>query len=309
MTTSQKTRFAFFGTPSLAVEILDALEQAGYVPSIVVTMPDRQKGRGMELSQTPVAQWAEKRSIEILKPEKLDVEFTSALEARRLKLSVVVAYGKILPQSVLDLMPMYNIHYSLLPRWRGATPVESAILAGDMETGVSIQKIVYELDAGPLVALQKTKIDTNETGQALRRRLNGIAKDLLIKTMPDLLTGNMKLVEQDKTHATFCGKITKKDGHIDLSDDGELNYRKFRAYFGWPGVYTFFERSGLNHAKDAVGQTDLPGKSVLGKKIRTIITKAHLEGQKFIIDTVKPEGKGEMPYADFVRSGAVPVST
>ena len=297
MTINRKANFAFFGTPVLAAEILDGLEIAGYVPSVVVTMPDRPHGRGMEMQETPVASWARERGIEILKPERLDVEFISQLEARSLKLALVVAYGKILPQSVLDLMPMYNIHYSLLPRWRGATPVESAILAGDTETGVAIQKIVHELDAGPLVAVEKTKIGSDETGIALRARLNGIAKELLVAAMPKIISGDMKLVEQDKTLATFCGKISKEDGLVDLSDNGEINYRKFRAYFGWPGVYTFFERTG--------------------KVIRTIITKAHLDppsanwrsGGKFTIEAVKPEGKGEMPYTDFVRSGAVPVST
>ena len=282
-------RFAFFGTPELAVDILDALEAAGYVPTVVVSMPDRARGRGMEMRESPVATWARGRNIEVLKPEKLDSEFISKLEARSLTLALVVAYGKILPQTALDMMPMYNIHYSLLPRWRGATPVEAAILAGDTETGVAIQQIVYELDAGPIVALEKTIIGADETGIALRTRLNGIAKKLLVRILPEIIAGGMKLVEQDKTSATFCGKISKEDGLLDLSDGGETNYRKFRAYFGWPGVYTFLERNG--------------------KKIRTIIVKAHMDGERFVIDTVKPEGKGEMPYADFVRSGAKPSPT
>jgi methionyl-tRNA formyltransferase len=284
---SSQLRFVFFGTPALAVEILDALETAGYVPSLVVTMPDRPQGRGMDMRETPVAAWARTRSIEVLKPEKLNSEFVSTLAARRLTLSIVVAYGKILPQSLLDIAPMYNIHYSLLPRWRGATPVESAILAGDTETGVAIQKIVYELDAGPLATLEKTPIGADETGPTLCSRLNGIAKELLVQIFPQLLDGEVKLAEQDATHATFCGKISKEDGLVDLSDDGIINYRKFRAYFGWPGIYTFFERNG--------------------KRIRTIISKAHMEGSKFVIDSVKPEGKGEMPYADFARSGARPL--
>ena len=187
-------------------------------------------------------------------------------------------------KSLLEILVMYNIHYSLLPRWRGATPVEAAILAGDVETGVVIQKIVHELDAGPIVAVEKTEIGADETGVALRSRLNYIAKKLLVRILPEILAGNMKLVEQDKTRATFCGKISKEDGLLDFSDGGELNYRKFRAYFGWPGVCTFFERSG--------------------KRIRTIIVKAHKDGAQFVIDIVKPEGKGEMPYEDFVRSGA-----
>lgn len=280
-------KFAFFGTPPLAVEILDELEAHGFVPSAVVTMPDRPLGRGMEMRETAVAEWARVRKISVLKPEKLDDAFRAEFATHGCAFAIVVAYGKILPQALLDMLPLYNIHYSLLPRWRGATPVESAILAGDSETGVAIQKIVFKLDAGAIVALEKTEIGADETAPALRTRLNGIAKKLLVQIFPDLAKNHVQPAEQDETHATFCGKITKEDGLINISKDSEENYRKFRAYFGWPGIYTYFERSG--------------------KKIRTIITRAHLKNKTFVIETVKPEGKGEMPYEDFLRSGAQPV--
>lgn len=282
-------RFAFFGTPQLAVEILDELAAAGYVPALVVTMPDRARGRGMEMRETAVAAWAHAHGIEVLKPEKLDSEFCYKLQASGCKLAIVVAYGKILPQSLLDVAPMYNIHYSLLPRWRGATPVESAILAGDDETGVAIQRIVHKLDAGPIVALEKTRIDPDETAPTLRSRLNTIAKELLVRIMPQLAGGAPSLSEQDESAATSCGKMSKEDGLVDLSDDGIGIYRKFRAYFGWPGIYTYFERGG--------------------KRIRTIIVAAHLEGSRFVIDTVKPEGKGAIAYRDFLNSGAKPSSS
>lgn len=291
MMTRNSSRFAFFGTPQLAVEILDELEAVGYVPALVVTTPDRARGRGMETQMTPVKAWAIARAIEVLQPEKLDDAFVAKLAKRDLQFAIVVAYGKLFPRTLLEFLLMYNIHYSLLPRWRGATPVEAAILAGDEETGVTLQQIVYELDAGPLIVVEKTHIGADETAPELRTRLNGIAKKMLVKVLPEIIAGNMKPVEQDKTAATFCGKISKEDGLISLNDDGEINYRKFRAYFGWPGSYTFFERGG--------------------KKIRTIIVKAHLDppagGEKCIIDTVKPEGKGEMLYTDFVRSGARPI--
>lgn len=285
--TMQKTqnKFAFFGTPLLCIEILDALETAGYVPTVVVTMPDRAKGRGMEMSETPVSAWARVRSIETLKPEKLDEEFVADFAARNIPAAVVVAYGKIIPQALLDAIPhgMYNIHYSLLPRWRGATPVESAILAGDAETGVAIQRMVFKLDAGPVVSLEKTPINADENTYELRARLNTMAARMLVAIMPQLLTGSLEALDQDESLATHAGKMSKEDGLLDLSD-GIDNYRKYRAYHGWPGVYAFFERGG--------------------KRIRGIITKAHMEGAKFVIDTVKPEGKGEMPYQEFLRSGA-----
>jgi len=288
MQTPMTNRFAFFGTPMLCIEILDALETAGFVPAAVVTMPDRAKGRGMEMSETPVAAWARERGIEVLKPEKLDTDFVTDFTARGIQSAVVVAYGKIIPQTLLDAIPhgMYNIHYSLLPRWRGATPVESAILAGDSETGVAIQRMVFKLDAGPVVALEKTAIGNDETTLELRGRLNSMASRMLITLMPAILVGTAPAHEQDETQMTHAGKMSKEDGLLDLADDGIVNYRKFRAYIGWPGTYAYFERGG--------------------KKVRGIIVKAHLESSKFVIDTIKPEGKGAMPYGDFLRSGASP---
>jgi methionyl-tRNA formyltransferase len=230
---------------------------------------------------------ARHRHITVLKPEILDAIFIEEFKRREIAFSIVVAYGKIFPQALLDVAPMYNIHYSLLPRWRGATPVESAILAGDTETGVAIQRMVYELDAGPIVALEKTPIEPDETAPALRLRLNGIGKRLLVDIFPSLADGTAQAEEQKASQATHANRMTKVDGLLNLNDDGTLNYRKFRAFFGWPGTYTFFERNG--------------------RKIRCIITLAHLDGSKFLIDRIKPEGKGEMPYAVFVQSGAKPL--
>lgn len=282
-------RFAFFGTPSLACDILDALEAAGYVPSLIVTMPDRPQGRGMQLQGSPVGAWAAARSIEVLKPEKLDPESVAAIAAHGLPFAIVVAYGKIVPQTLLDSFEggMWNIHYSLLPRWRGATPVESAILAGDAETGVAIQRMVFALDAGPIAALETTPISDDETAPALRARLNAIAARLLVDLFPRLGEGSATLTEQDPTGATRCGKMDKTDGDITYDDD-LTRFRKFRAYFAWPGTYLFAERGG--------------------KTLRVKIVAAHFERGKFVIDTVTPEGKGSMPMRTFLDSGAKPLS-
>jgi methionyl-tRNA formyltransferase len=278
-------RFAFFGTPALACEILDELEGAGYTPSLVVTMPDRPQGRGMQVHESAVGAWARARGIETLKPEKLDEACIAALAAHDIPLAIVVAYGKIVPQAVLDSFSrgMWNIHYSLLPRFRGATPVESAILAGDTETGVAIQRMVFALDAGPIVALESTAIDASETAPALRGRLNAIAKKLLVQIFPQLVSGEVSLTEQDATQATRCGKMQKTDGDIS-SDDDITRWRKYRAYYAWPGTYFFAERGG--------------------RTIRVKILEAHWEREKFVIDVVTPEGKGAMPFATFLASGA-----
>ncbi len=274
--------FAFFGTPPLACDILDALADDGYAPAVIVTMPDKPQGRGMEMRATAVGAWGDAHGIEVLKPERLDAAFIDAMRERGIGFAIVVAYGKIVPPTLLDAFPrgMWNIHYSLLPRWRGATPVESAILAGDSETGVAIQRMVFALDAGPIAALETTRIEDTETTPVLRSRLNAIAARLLVSIVPQIADGSITVSEQDASTATRCGKMTKEDGDI-THDDDTTRWRKFRAYTPWPGTYLFADRGG--------------------KTIRVKVNAAHHERGRFVIDTVTPEGKREMPYADFLR--------
>lgn len=275
--------FAFFGTPSLAVELLDALKSEGFIPAIIITTPDKPVGRKMLITPPPVKTWAIKNNIEYLQPTSLiDPSFIYKLSTINYQLALVVAYGKILPQNIIDLPKLgtFNIHYSLLPRYRGATPVESAILNGDTETGVSIQKMVFELDAGDVVVSERTEIKPDETAPELRSRLNEIAKCLLTKTVREIISGKINPQKQDPAQATFCHKIKKEDGLIDLLADPKTNYLKYRAYFGWPGTYFFTEKAG--------------------KQIRVIIKKASFKDGQFVIERVIPEGKKEIPYLDFL---------
>lgn len=279
-------KIAFWGTPDLTITILDALESAGFTPCVIVTGPDRKQGRGMLLTSPEPKLWAQKRNIPVLQPEKLDTDFISKLSSYSPDISVVVAYGKIISKEIINL-PKYgtlNIHYSLLPRFRGATPVESAILNGETETGVCIQQMVFKLDAGPIHAQESVSIESTETTTDLRARLNIIGARLLVETLSSISSNTALPKEQDETHATHCGKISKEDGLIDPSGDPILNDRKFRAYTGWPGVYFF-----TNHPTDTT------------KKIRVVVKKAHLGNGKFIIETVVPEGKKEIPYSQFLN--------
>ncbi len=279
-------KIAFWGTPELTITILDSLETAGLTPSVIITGPDRKQGRGMILTSPEPKLWAQKRNIPVLQPEKLDADFISNLSSYSPDISIVVAYGKIISKEIIDL-PKYgtlNIHYSLLPRFRGATPVESAILNGETETGVCIQQMVFKLDAGPIHAKESVLIESSETALDLRARLNVIGAQLLVKTLTSLSNNTASPKEQDEAQATHCGKISKEDGCIDLADDPILNDRKFRAYYGWPGIYFF-----TNHPTDT------------NKKIRVVIKKAHLDNGKFIIETVVPEGKKEISYSQFLN--------
>lgn len=277
----QKINFAFFGTPDVSSETLEILKNNGYLPSLVITSPDKPQGRKMLLTSSPVKNWAIENNIPFLQPEKIDEDFTNKLSKENFDLFIVVAYGKILPENFINI-PKFgsiNIHYSLLPKYRGASPVESAILNGDKETGVAIQKMEYKMDSGPIIALEKTEILADENSVELRKRLIKIGAELLIKKLPDFINGKITLTKQDENSATYCKKIKKEDGLVDINTENAENlYNKFRAYFKWPRIF-FFQK---------------------GKRI--IITNAALENEKFVIKKVLPEGKKEIDYSIFLNS-------
>ena len=276
-------KIAFWGTPELTTVYLDALASSCMTPAVIVTNPDRPKGRGHELAATAAKVWGETHHVPILQPEKLDDAFYEKLKDLDVDLSVVVAYGSILAQKFIDL-PKYktlNVHYSLLPKYRGASPTEAAILAGEAETGCAIQVMERSLDSGPLIAQINTAIGPDETTTELRARLSCLGAQLLVETVPAYAAGVLVPKPQDESLATHCGKIKKEDGLLNLSGNALENYRKYKAYIEWPRTHFFAERGG--------------------KKIRVIVATAHYENETFVIDRVLPEGKKEMSYADFLR--------
>ena len=277
-------KIAFWGTPALTTTYLDALTEAGMKPVVVITNPDRPKGRGHELAPTPAKEWALANGVPVLQPEKRDDAFFAELEKMDLDLSVVVAYGAILPERFIDL-PKHktlNVHYSLLPKYRGAAPTEAAILAGEKTTGVAIQVMAKSLDSGPIIATEELEIGEDENTTQLRGRLTQSGARLLVSTLPAYLSGKTHPTPQDESLATKCGKIKKEDGKLDLTQNAVENYRKYRAYCEWPRTHFFVQKNG--------------------DSIRVIITKAHFENNTFVIDRVLPENKKEVSTADFFRS-------
>jgi len=270
-----KSNFVFFGTPEVASETLEILKENGYTPSLIVTAPDKPKGRKMIITPPPVKTWAIENNIPCIQPEKLDIkEIWNVFRTLIPDFFLVVAYGKILPENLINLPKLgsLNIHYSLLPKYRGASPVESAILNGETETGVSIQKMEFKMDSGPIISQEKVEILPDEKAPDLRKRLIKIGGELLIKILSDFINGKIKPVPQNESEVTYCKKIKKEDGLIDLNDDPIKNYNKFRAYYNWPRIF-FFQN---------------------GKRI--IITKAKLENDEFIIEKIIPENGKEIDY-------------
>lgn len=272
--------FAFFGTPDVASETLEVLLRAGFTPKVIITSPDRRSGRGMHMTEAPVALWAKEHSIECLKPEKVDAEFIEEFKKFGVDLSVVIAYGKIMPEKLIDepQLGTINIHYSLLPKYRGASPVEEALLQGDSVTGVSIQQMAYELDSGPLIASCEVPIEKDETKTELLKRLTTIGAELLRDKLKDIFEKKITLNAQDGSKASFCKKLKKEDGLLDLGKDAVTNFNKYRAFQDWPGTYFF----------------------VNGKRVK--IKKAKYENDSFIIERVVPEGKKEISYLEFNKS-------
>ena len=293
---NKNLNFIFWGTPDVASKTLKTLKENGYMPSLIITAPDKLQGRKMLITPPPVKIWAIENNIPYLQPEELN-EGQNILKGRSLRefpqgpslefkknicpeLSIVVAYGKIIPSEILNFPKLgsINIHYSLLPKYRGASPVESAILNGDTKTGISIQKIEYKMDTGPIIVQEKVEIGPNEKAGDLRKRLTEIGGKLLVKTLPDFIKEKIKTTTQNENEATYCKKIKKEDGLIDLHDDPIINYNKFRAYSTWPR--TFFIKENK----------------------RTIITDAILQDGQFMIKKIIPEGKKEIKYEDSIRN-------
>lgn len=282
--------FVFFGTPEPAVDILDALFANGYVPALIVTAPDKPQGRKLVVSPPPVKVFALAHDIPLLQPSSLkDPEVVSQLSKVNGQLFIVVAYGSLIPKEILAL-PTHgslNVHYSLLPKYRGASPIESQILADDREIGVSLLLLDEEMDHGPIVAEKKIPASLfpipawPPTATELRNISNRVAGELLASILPDWVSGKIEPKAQDHANATYTRKFKKTDGELDLSDDAYKNILKIKAFEGSIGTYFFAEKSG--------------------KKIRVSIKDANMDGDKLLITRVVPEGKKEMTYDEFLR--------
>lgn len=287
MATSPKP-FAFFGTPYVARDTLAHLAKEGYVPEVVVSSPDARRGRGLTLMPSETKAWAREYELKVLTPETLDADFIELIKSYGCAYAIVVAYGKILPQALIDAFPLgiLNIHYSLLPKYRGASPVEGALLHGETETGVTIQQMVYALDAGDVLASEATGILPTETTRELRPRLVSLGAQLLTDVLPAFEAGTLTPVPQDHTKATSTKKIRKEQGELSLKDEARSNWNTYRAYAESPGTYTFLEKDDI--------------------RIRVKIRTAVFENGAFVPVLVVPEGKNETAYSGLVSQGYTP---
>ncbi|HEY6146848.1 MAG TPA: methionyl-tRNA formyltransferase, partial [Thermoanaerobaculia bacterium] len=280
----------------------ERLAQAAEVP-LAVTQPDRPAGRSSEPQPSPVARAAEARGIPVEKPARLksNEALAERLAAARPDVLVVVAYGRLLPDWVLELprLGAVNVHASLLPRHRGASPVQSAILAGDEETGVSTMRIVQELDAGPVYMMEKTRIGEREEAGALSRRLSLLGADLLVRTLSGLEAGTLEPRPQ-QGEPTWSPVIRREDGEADWSRPAAELERRLRAFTPWPGLFSFLGAERIKIPEADVGPSGLRGTpGDLRIEFGTPVVVAG-GGSSLAVRTLQREGKKPVPAERFV---------
>lgn len=311
-----KIKIIFFGTPNFALPTLNALIKEGYNIVLVVTQPDEPVGRKQILTPSPVKVEAKKLGLEVHdKIENLEVRIKN-LGA---EVGIVVAYGKIIPQEILDLFPLgcLNLHPSLLPKYRGPSPIQSAILNGDEETGVTIIKLDAKMDHGARIsnfefplrprAQGREGILNDDTYQSLSEKLASAGAELLIKTLPDYLAGKIKPEPQDDSQATYTKIINKEDGKIDWQKSAQEIERQIRAYAPWPGCFSGFLINGKNiNVKIVKAQHVVP----LYDDNQTNIGQFQIKnGQLYVqcghgallIEKLQPAGKKAMTAREFIN--------
>lgn len=282
------------GSPDFALSTLRKLAQ-NYQVVGVVTQPDRASGRGRELKAPPVKTLAQELNIPVMQPQKLrEPEAMQQLREWNPDLIVVAAFGQILKKDVLD-MPQYgciNVHASLLPRWRGAAPINAAILAGDEETGVTIMKMDVGLDTGPMLAMKKIRITPDDTAGTLFEALSTLGADLLIETLPAYMDGKLSPQPQPEEGATYAPMLKKEDGRLDFNQPAVELERRIRAMNPWPGAWFEWDGNLLKVSRGSVGE---------GKSLK-VGSRFIVEGRPavmcadgaLILEEVQPPGKKVM---------------
>ena len=293
-------RVVFMGSPDFALPSLRALVDRYNVVG-VVTQPDRASGRGRELKAPPVKLLAQDLNIPVMQPQKLrEPEAMQQLQAWNPDLIVVAAFGQILRKDVLDL-PKYgcvNVHASLLPRWRGAAPINASVLAGDEETGVTIMKMDVGLDTGPMLSMEKIRIKPDDTAGALFEALSTLGAKLLIETLPGYINGTVLPQPQPEEGATYAPMLKKEDGRLDFNQPAVELERRIRAMNPWPGAWFEWNGNILKVSRGAVSEAK--GKEVGSRLIVEGRPAVQCADGVLILEEVQPPSKKVMPGKAFL---------
>ena len=293
----------FCGTPRFAVPTLERLVSSGFEVRLVVTQPDKPRGRGLELAPSPVKSRALELGLPVVQPDKIKTneEFRAQLSALHPEAIVVVGYGRIIPQWMIDLPRLGNInlHASLLPKYRGAAPIQWAIAMGETVTGVTTMRIDAGLDTGDILLQKEIPIAAEDTAETLARRLAAIGADLMVETLPGLAAGTVQPRPQEHSRATLAPILKREDGLIDFRRPADEIVNRLRGFQPWPGAYTGFRGKQLHvWAANAAAATLAPGEiKVEGERL---LVGCGAETALELLE-VQPEGKKRMAARDFVH--------
>jgi methionyl-tRNA formyltransferase len=294
-------RIVFIGTGEIGVPTLQALLNSEHEVVAIITQPDKPVGREQRIEPPPIKKAIAKTRIPILQPAKIkDPKTIEEIRGLTPDVIVVVAYGQILPRDVLEIprLACLNLHASLLPRWRGAAPIQAAIVAGDCETGITVMYMDEGLDTGDILLQRGVEIMPDDTGGSLHDRLAQIAPESLLESLRLLAVGNALRVPQDNGRATYAPKLKREHGQIDWSESAEAIERKIRAYNPWPGAFMRVDRQNLKiFSASVVDLTGQPGEVLRNDKDLIVATgKGALS-----LAEVQLEGKRRMSAAEFLR--------
>lgn len=303
---SQNMNIIFFGSAHFAVPSLLALIERGHRISCVVTQPDRKKGRGLCMAETEIKQVAKKHALKIYQPLKINTnEAVEFLKSFKPDLFIVIAYGQILSQGILNIPKIFslNAHASLLPKYRGAAPINWALIKGEKITGVTIIKIVREMDAGEIVSQKTIEITDDDTAVTLEDKLSQEAAKLLLITLENIKNNNYSLTKQDKDAVSFAHKLKKEDGLINWNKPAQEIFNSIRGLLPWPGAHTYYKGKMLKiHAVKNYQTIDHRPKTKTGE-----IIKADKEGivvaagkGNLVIKELQLEGKKIMAASEFI---------
>ncbi len=295
----------FCGTPRFAVPTLEKLVQAGHSVPLVVTQPDRPRGRGMEVAFSPVKETALRLALPVTQPDKIKTneDFRAHLERLKPDAIIVVGYGRIIPQWMIDLPRLgnLNLHASLLPKYRGAAPIQWAIANGESVTGVTTMRIDAGLDTGDILLQRELPIADDDTALTLAPRLAAVGADLVLETLLGLESGSIQPIPQDNSKATLAPVLRKEDGRIDFRRTAGEIYNRLRGLQPWPGAYTFFrERTLQVHRASPVahGPALSPGHmAVVGEQLLVGCGR----GTVLQVLEMQVEGKRRMSARDFIN--------
>ena len=303
-----RPKIIFFGTPQFAETILEKLVAEKYNIAAVFTRADKKAGRKQVLEKSPVKKLAEKKSIQIYQPaDFVRNNVVEKIAKMRPDLIVVAAYGKILPKAILEI-PKYgsiNVHASLLPKFRGASPIQEAILSGEKETGVTLMLMNEKMDAGEIFKQEKVMIFENDNTETITKKLADQGAKLLIKTLPEWISGNIKAVPQDEKKASYCRIIKKEEGLVDWNNSGKAIFNKWKAYHPWPGIFTFFSYDKRQKRIKLI-DIDLLLDSDSGEETGKVVEYEGRIGVQtsrgiIILKKIQEEGKRTVSIEEFVR--------